>query len=100
MTNREARLKYALNVYDLHHIAAVVAAYTNQEIPPNFDLDDDVFKNNVSRIYRKLGEFGVKVSSREELARFAIEKDLPTGKRLLEVDEEDKIYIPPEDDNS
>jgi hypothetical protein len=59
MTEEEARLTYYLNIYDLHVIAMFMARYLRQEIPPNWQMDEDEIKWHVARMCRKLRGRGV-----------------------------------------
>jgi DNA-binding NarL/FixJ family response regulator len=66
------RNKYRLTPRELEIIAAVVAGFANKEIAQYFKISEDTVKHHLSNIFDKVG-----VSSRLELALFAVNQSLP-----------------------
>ncbi len=66
------RNKYRLTPRELEIIAAVVAGFANKEIAQHFKISEDTVKHHLSNIFDKVG-----VSSRLELALFAVNQSLP-----------------------
>jgi DNA-binding NarL/FixJ family response regulator len=64
--------KLDLNPRELEIVSAVVAGYSNKEIAEYFKICSDTVKHHLSNIFDKLG-----VSSRLELALFAVNHSLP-----------------------
>jgi DNA-binding NarL/FixJ family response regulator len=52
----------------------VVAGYSNREIAEHYKISEDTVKHHLSNIFDKLG-----VSTRLELALFAVNQSLPLG---------------------
>jgi two-component system nitrate/nitrite response regulator NarL len=67
--------KYGLTPRELEIISAVVAGYANKDIANHFRISEDTVKHHLSNIFDKLG-----VSTRLELALFAVHQDLPLVK--------------------
>ncbi len=71
--NDEARQKnFRLTPRELEIVSTVVAGYSNKEIAEYFKISEDTVKHHLSNIFDKLG-----VSTRLELALFAVNKSLP-----------------------
>ncbi|MBO0910673.1 MAG: response regulator transcription factor [Acidobacteria bacterium] len=66
------RNKYRLTPRELEIISAVVAGYANKEIAQHFKISEDTVKHHLSNIFDKVG-----VSTRLELALFAVNQSLP-----------------------
>ena len=66
------RKRYGLTPRELEIISAVVAGYANKEVAEHFKISEDTVKHHLSNIFDKLG-----VSTRLELALFAVHQDLP-----------------------
>jgi two-component system nitrate/nitrite response regulator NarL len=66
------RNKYRLTPRELEIVAAVVAGFANKEIAQYFKISEDTVKHHLSNIFDKVG-----VSSRLELALFAVNQSLP-----------------------
>ena len=64
--------KFGLTPRELEIVSAVVAGYSNKEIAEYFKISEDTVKHHLSNIFDKLG-----VSTRLELALFAVNQDLP-----------------------
>ena len=64
--------KFGLTPRELEIVSAVVAGYSNKEIAEYFKISEDTVKHHLSNIFDKLG-----VSTRLELALFAVNKGLP-----------------------
>ena len=64
--------KFGLTLRELEIVSAVVAGYSNKEIAEYFKISEDTVKHHLSNIFDKLG-----VSTRLELARFAVDQGLP-----------------------
>lgn len=64
--------KFGLTPRELEIVSAVVAGYSNREIAEYFKISEDTVKHHLSNIFDKLG-----VSTRLELALFAVNQDLP-----------------------
>lgn len=64
--------KYRLTPRELQIVSTVVAGYANKEIAQYFKISEDTVKHHLSNIFDKLG-----VSSRLELALFAVNQSLP-----------------------
>src|SRR5215467_4825686 len=64
--------KYGLTPRELEIVSAVVAGYTNKEIAEHFKISEDTVKHHLSNIFDKVG-----VSTRLELALFAVNQSLP-----------------------
>jgi two-component system, NarL family, nitrate/nitrite response regulator NarL len=71
-TASSQRNKYRLTPRELEIIAAVVAGFANKEIAQYFKISEDTVKHHLSNIFDKVG-----VSSRLELALFAVNQSLP-----------------------
>jgi DNA-binding NarL/FixJ family response regulator len=69
---RRSRRNSALRREELEIVSAVVAGYSNKEIAEYFKISEDTVKHHLSNIFDKLG-----VSTRLELALFAVNQDLP-----------------------
>ena len=67
--------KYGLTPRELEIISAVVAGYANKDIAAHFRISEDTVKHHLSNVFDKLG-----VSTRLELALFAVHQDLPLVK--------------------
>lgn len=67
-----SRNKYRLTPRELEIVAAVVAGFANKEIAQYFKISEDTVKHHLSNIFDKVG-----VSSRLELALFAVNQSLP-----------------------
>jgi two-component system, NarL family, nitrate/nitrite response regulator NarL len=66
------RNKYRLTPRELEIVSAVVAGYANKEIAQHFKISEDTVKHHLSNIFDKVG-----VSTRLELALFAVNQSLP-----------------------
>lgn len=66
------RNKYRLTPRELEIISTVVAGFANKEIAQYFKISEDTVKHHLSNIFDKVG-----VSSRLELALFAVNQSLP-----------------------
>jgi DNA-binding NarL/FixJ family response regulator len=64
--------KFGLTPRELEIVSAVVAGYTNKDIAAHYKISEDTVKHHLSNIFDKLG-----VSTRLELAHFAVHQDLP-----------------------
>lgn len=64
--------KYGLTPRELQIVSAVVAGYANREIAEHFKISEDTVKHHLSNIFDKVG-----VSTRLELALFAVNQSLP-----------------------
>jgi two-component system, NarL family, nitrate/nitrite response regulator NarL len=64
--------KYGLTPREFEVISAVVAGYANKEIAQHFKISEDTVKHHLSNIFDKVG-----VSTRLELALFAVNQSLP-----------------------
>jgi DNA-binding NarL/FixJ family response regulator len=64
--------KYGLTPRELEIVSTVVAGYTNKDIATHFKISEDTVKHHLSNIFDKVG-----VSTRLELALFAVHQDLP-----------------------
>jgi len=64
--------RYGLTPRELEIISAVVAGYANKEIAEHFKISEDTVKHHLSNIFDKVG-----VSTRLELALFAVNQSLP-----------------------
>lgn len=64
--------KFGLTPRELEVVSAVVAGYTNKDIAAHYKISEDTVKHHLSNIFDKLG-----VSTRLELALFAVHQDLP-----------------------
>jgi len=67
-----ARPAYGLTPRELQIVSAVVAGYANKEIAEHFKISEDTVKHHLSNIFDKVG-----VSTRLELALFAVNQSLP-----------------------
>lgn len=63
---------FGLTSRELQIVSGVVAALANKEIAQYFDIKENTVKRHLSNIFDKLG-----VSTRLELARFAVNRSLP-----------------------
>ena len=70
--NFPQRNRYRLTPRELEIVAAVVAGFANKEIAQHFKISEDTVKHHLSNIFDKVG-----VSSRLELALFAVNQSLP-----------------------
>lgn len=70
--NTARQRKYGLTPRELEIISAVVAGYANKEIAEHFKISEDTVKHHLSNIFDKVG-----VSTRLELALFAVNQSLP-----------------------
>lgn len=66
------RKRFGLTPRELEVISAVVAGYANKEIAEHFKISEDTVKHHLSNIFDKIG-----VSTRLELALFAVNQSLP-----------------------
>lgn len=64
--------KFGLTPREMEIVSAVVAGYTNKDIAAHYKISEDTVKHHLSNIFDKLG-----VSTRLELALFAVHQDLP-----------------------
>src|SRR6516164_9397344 len=72
-SGEEARQrKFGLTPRELEIVSAVVAGYSNKETAEYFKISEDTVKHHLSNIFDKLG-----VSTRLELALFAVNHDIP-----------------------
>jgi DNA-binding NarL/FixJ family response regulator len=71
-TSSSKQKRYGLTPRELQIISAVVAGYANREIAEHFKISEDTVKHHLSNIFDKVG-----VSTRLELALFAVNQDLP-----------------------
>jgi two-component system nitrate/nitrite response regulator NarL len=72
-SSKEPRKKnYGLTPRELEVVSAVVAGYANKEIAQHFKISEDTVKHHLSNIFDKVG-----VSTRLELALFAVNQSLP-----------------------
>jgi two-component system, NarL family, nitrate/nitrite response regulator NarL len=72
-SGEEARQKkFGLTPRELEIVSAVVAGYANKEIAEYFKISEDTVKHHLSNIFDKVG-----VSTRLELALFAVNQSLP-----------------------
>ena len=72
-SGEEARQrKFGLTPRELEIVSAVVAGYSNKEIAEYFKISEDTVKHHLSNIFDKVG-----VSTRLELALFAVNQSLP-----------------------
>jgi two-component system nitrate/nitrite response regulator NarL len=69
--------KYGLTPRELEIVSAVVAGYANKDIAAHFKISEDTVKHHLSNIFDKMG-----VSSRLELALFAVNQALPLSPLL------------------
>jgi two-component system, NarL family, nitrate/nitrite response regulator NarL len=70
--NYPHRNRYRLTPRELEIVSAVVAGYANKEIASHFKISEDTVKHHLSNIFDKVG-----VSTRLELALFAVNQSLP-----------------------
>jgi DNA-binding NarL/FixJ family response regulator len=66
------RKNFGLTTLELEIVSDVVAGYSNREIANHLEFGVDTVKRNLANIFDKLG-----VSSRLELAVFAVDNGLP-----------------------
>jgi two-component system, NarL family, nitrate/nitrite response regulator NarL len=66
------RKKFGLTPRELEIVSAVVAGFANKEIAEYFKISEDTVKHHLSNIFDKVG-----VSTRLELALFAVNQSLP-----------------------
>jgi two-component system, NarL family, nitrate/nitrite response regulator NarL len=66
------RNRYRLTPRELEIVSAVVAGFANKEIAQHFKISEDTVKHHLSNIFDKVG-----VSTRLELALFAVNQSLP-----------------------
>ena len=71
-TTASRRKRFGLTPRELEVISAVVAGYANKEIAEHFKISEDTVKHHLSNIFDKVG-----VSTRLELALFAVNQSLP-----------------------
>lgn len=72
-TSEESKQKkFGLTPRELEIVSAVVAGYANREIAEYFKISEDTVKHHLSNIFDKVG-----VSTRLELALFAVNQGLP-----------------------
>ena len=71
-SNEPRKKNYGLTPRELEVISAVVAGYANKEIAQHFKISEDTVKHHLSNIFDKVG-----VSTRLELALFAVNQSLP-----------------------
>jgi two-component system nitrate/nitrite response regulator NarL len=71
-SDHSQRNRYRLTPRELEIVAAVVAGFANKEIAQYFKISEDTVKHHLSNIFDKIG-----VSSRLELALFAVNQSLP-----------------------
>ena len=72
-TRAEVKQKsFGLTGRELEIVSTVVAGYSNKEIAEHLKITEDTVKHHLSNIFDKLG-----VSSRLELALFAVNHDIP-----------------------
>jgi DNA-binding NarL/FixJ family response regulator len=71
-TSTARQRKYGLTPRELEIVSAVVAGYANKEIAEHFKISEDTVKHHLSNIFDKVG-----VSTRLELALFAVNQSLP-----------------------
>ena len=64
--------RFGLTPRELEIVSAVVAGYTNKDVAAHYKISEDTVKHHLSNIFDKLG-----VSTRLELALFAVHQDLP-----------------------
>lgn len=64
--------RYGLTPRELEIVSAVVAGFANKEIAQYFKISEDTVKHHLSNIFDKVG-----VSTRLELALFAVNQSLP-----------------------
>ncbi|HKW66243.1 MAG TPA: response regulator transcription factor [Terriglobales bacterium] len=64
--------KFGLTPRELEIVSAVVAGFTNKDVAAHYKISEDTVKHHLSNIFDKLG-----VSTRLELALFAVHQDLP-----------------------
>jgi len=70
--NEPRKNNYGLTPRELEVVSAVVAGYANKEIAQHFKISEDTVKHHLSNIFDKVG-----VSTRLELALFAVNQSLP-----------------------
>src|ERR1700690_994287 len=70
--NTARQRKFGLTPRELEIVSAVVAGYANKEIAEHFKISEDTVKHHLSNIFDKVG-----VSTRLELALFAVNQSLP-----------------------
>jgi len=70
--NSARQRKFGLTPRELEIVSAVVAGYANKEIAEHFKISEDTVKHHLSNIFDKVG-----VSTRLELALFAVNQSLP-----------------------
>jgi len=68
------RKRFGLTPRELEIVSTVVAGYSNREISEHYKISEDTVKHHLSNIFDKLG-----VSTRLELALFAVNQSLPLG---------------------
>src|SRR5437868_9802054 len=68
----DKRKKFGLTPREIEIVSAVVAGFANKEIAEYFKISEDTVKHHLSNIFDKLG-----VSTRLELALFAVNQNLP-----------------------
>lgn len=71
-SNEPRKKNYGLTPRELEVVSAVVAGYANKEIAHHFKISEDTVKHHLSNIFDKVG-----VSTRLELALFAVNQSLP-----------------------
>jgi len=71
-SNAARQRRYGLTPRELEIVSAVVAGYANKEIAEHFKISEDTVKHHLSNIFDKVG-----VSTRLELALFAVNQTLP-----------------------
>jgi DNA-binding NarL/FixJ family response regulator len=71
-SNEPRKKNYGLTPRELEVVSAVVAGYANKEIAQHFKISEDTVKHHLSNIFDKVG-----VSTRLELALFAVNQSLP-----------------------
>jgi len=71
-SNESRKKKFGLTPREFEVISAVVAGYANKEIAEYFKISEDTVKHHLSNIFDKVG-----VSTRLELALFAVNQSLP-----------------------
>ena len=64
--------KFGLTPRELEIVSAIVAGFANKEIASHFKISEDTVKHHLSNIFDKTG-----VSTRLELALFAVNQNLP-----------------------
>jgi DNA-binding CsgD family transcriptional regulator len=72
MDQQEMQQKFGLTPRELEIVSLVVVGYTERETAEYLNLNEAAVTRHLENTFKKLG-----ISTREELARFAVDHDLP-----------------------